>query len=74
MYIELRPIEFDFVARILIQLMIPKLFQFKHEISTFSVNMKITFDPNRISKVWQQIELFGSKNLAYEISKLFTLR
>ena len=32
-----RFIEFDFAARILIQLIIPKLFQFKHKISTLVV-------------------------------------
>ena len=48
MYRDFRSIEFDF-AKILIQLIIPKFFQFKHEISTVSVYMKITFDPNHIS-------------------------
>ena len=68
---EFRPIKSDFAARILIQLIILKLFKFKHEIS---VHMKTTFDSNYISKIWHKIEFFGFENRTHKISEQSTLR
>ena len=53
MYGDFRTLEFDFAARILKQLIIPELFHFKQGISTLPF-IKINFDPNCISKIWQQ--------------------
>ena len=72
---DFRHVEFNFAARILILLIIPKLLQFKDQHRqnfNISVYIKVTFDLNYIKNLPAKSNFFEFENPTHKISEQST--